>query len=82
MTIGSADGALIGTIVACETAAGASGRQPTYYEALQLRITGWHWPAMAGSGAADGNRKYRPRSTNLLKSNCYQIARAARAIFV
>jgi citrate synthase len=23
------------------------------------RFVGWHWPAMAGSGAGDGNRKYR-----------------------
>ena len=41
------------------------------------QIIGSHWPAMAGSGAGDGNRKYRSRATNHLKSGCYEIVRSA-----
>jgi hypothetical protein len=63
--IGSTDGVQIGTIAACETRANASERPPTDYTALQVHITGWHWPALAGIGAGDGNRngnrKYRRR---------------------
>jgi len=60
MTTESADGALIGIIVACETAPSASKRQPPYYEASQVRITRRHWSAMADSGAGDGNRNTAP----------------------
>jgi hypothetical protein len=57
--IGSTDGVQIGIIAACETRANARERPPTYYTALQAHITGWHWPALARSGAGDGNRIYR-----------------------
>jgi ORF6N domain len=50
--------ALIGTMAACETRANASERPPTYYTALQAHLTGWHWPAIAGDGAGDGNRTH------------------------
>ena len=62
MIIGSADGALIGTMVACEISTNASERPPTDYTALQADLTGRHWPALAGNGAGDGNRKYRWRA--------------------
>ena len=49
-------------MAARETRANASERPPTYVTALQAQLTGWHWPAMAGSGAGDGNRIYRWRA--------------------
>src|ERR1700734_2181822 len=58
MIIGSTDGALIGTMAACETRANASECPPTWYTALQADLTGWHWPAIAGIGAGDGNRTH------------------------
>jgi len=67
---------------ACETTANASQR---LLASCQMRLrnrVGWHWPAMAGNGAGDGNRKYRSGVTNHLISKCYEVARAARAIFV
>jgi hypothetical protein len=81
MIVGSADGALIGTMAACETGANASERPPTYYTALQADLTGWHWPALAGIGAGDGNRKYRWRGLAFWN---HEVASATglRAIFV
>jgi len=39
-------------------------------------------PALAGSGAGDGNRKYRSGDDNRLKSLSCDLARALRAIIV
>jgi hypothetical protein len=38
--------------------------------------------ALPGSGAGDGNRKYRPGDNNRFKSNSYELARALRVMIV
>jgi hypothetical protein len=43
---------------------------------------GWHWPPLAGVGAGDGNRKYRPGANNNLISTSYELDQALRVIFV
>jgi hypothetical protein len=51
--------------------------------ALQIKLAGiGHRRLELESGAGDGNRKYRLGDDNHLKSWRYEIARAARAIFV
>jgi hypothetical protein len=56
-------------MAACETRANASERPPTYYTALQAHLTDWHSPAMAGSGAGDGNRTHGKNTKCLSKSD-------------
>jgi len=67
---------------ACETTANVSERGPTVACRCESGSVGWHWPRLAGSGAGDGNRKYHRGATNHLKSERYEVDRAARAIFV
>src|ERR1700721_1385459 len=43
---------------ACETTASASQRLPTSRRNQAVDQVGWHWPAMAGIGAGDGNRTH------------------------
>ena len=41
---------------------------------------GCHWPAVAGVGAGDGNRKYRWGDGNHRESESYELVRALRAL--
>jgi hypothetical protein len=82
MFIGSTDGVPIGTMAACETKANASERPPTYCTAVRAERIGWHWPAPAGNGAGDGNRKYRSGTKKLIESYSCDRGIALRAFIV
>jgi hypothetical protein len=60
--------------------AGWKGATPT--GCVDANLVALHGLALSGSGAGDGNRKYRSGDDNLLKSESCDLARALRAIIV